>query len=196
MCWKVSLTIKIACLITILFFLSGCTVLKAGGNVIVGAGKFTVAVLDTTGKVVTATGKTVVSLVEMPGKKRTISLVKRGNDLFVNVVFNRKVKGLLLIDTGSSITQVSIRIVNALGIDPHKGERVMLSLAGVGTIGGTVVQIKEISVEKTRVQNNTVVVLDNDTGIGDDGLLGMSFLNNFVFRIDAKKGELILEKKH
>jgi len=45
---------------------------------------------------------------------------------------------------------------------------------------------------RARVTNVRAVVLDKEQGMG---LLGMSFLNNFVFKVDTEKSELVLERR-
>lgn len=176
-------------------FLSGCTLLKLPGQIIVTAGKIVVVTLQTTGKLITTTGKVIATVVKIPGGRKLIKLTKVGNTLFANTVLNKKVKAQLVLDTGCTHTQISARTAKKLKIKKNKGEPVLCELANGQKAKGRAVNIKEIKVGKVKAYNVRVIILDREISGESDGLLGMSFLNNFVFKIDAEKGELILEKR-
>ena len=176
-------------------FLSGCALLKLPGQVIVVAGKIVVVTLQTTGKLITTTGKVITTVVKIPGGRKVIKLTKVGNALFANVVLNKKVKAQLILDTGCTHTQISSKIARKLKIKKNKGEKVLCELANGQKVRGRAVNIKEIKVGKVKAHNARVIILDSEISGESDGLLGMSFLNNFVFKIDAEKGELTLEKR-
>jgi len=196
---------KLLLLVCLVVFLSGCAV-----------GRFTADTIDTTGKVVGAvgratyntgkfvynvaatTGKMVKAVVNMSAGKKEVPLYKQGNSLFVETLLNRRQKAHLMVDTGCADTQISARLANRLGIDKFSGHPVQCVLAGGYTVTGRVVTIREVRIADVRVNNVSAVVLDEDTEIGSgrDGLLGMSFLNNFIFSIDADKGIMILERKN
>ncbi len=182
--------------------LSGCALAKLGGQAISTTGKIvcvagTVAAetIKTTGKIVTTTGKVIKTVVQIPGGKRVIHLTKHGNALFANTLLNRKVWATMMVDTGCGETLISRQLARRLGLEQAPGEPIQCALAGGYVVMGKVVTIKEIRLGKVIVKNVTAVVLEEDQTEGNDGLLGMSFLNNFIFRIDAQKAELILEKR-
>jgi len=56
------------------------------------------------------------------------------------------------------------------------------------------VDIHEVALGAARVHDVKAIVLERDSLGVADGLLGMSFLENFIFSIDTQKGELILER--
>ena len=176
-------------------FLSGCAILKLPGQVIVAAGKIVVVTLQTTGKLITTTGKIIATVVKIPGGRKVVKLTKVGNVLFANVILNKKVKAQLVLDTGCTHTQISAKIAKKLKIKKNKGEKVLCELANGQKVKGRAVNIKEIKVGKVKAYNVRVIILDREISGESDGLLGMSFLNNFIFKIDAEKGELILEKR-
>ena len=181
--------------VCITLFLSGCALLKLPGQAIIVAGKIVVVTLQTTGKLITTTGKIVTTVVKIPGGRKVIKLTKVGNALFANVVLNKKVKAQLILDTGCTHTQISAKIARKLKIKKNKGEKVLCELANGQKVRGRAVNIKEIKVGKVKAYNVRVIILDSEISGESDGLLGMSFLNNFIFEIDAEKGELILEKR-
>ncbi|MDO9464640.1 MAG: retropepsin-like aspartic protease [bacterium] len=185
----------IAIFVCAALFLSGCAILKLPGQIIVVAGKIVVVTLQTTGKLITTTGKIVATVVKIPGGRKVIKLTKVGNALFANAVLNKKVKTQLVIDTGCTHTQISARIAKKLKIKKNEGEKVLCELANGQKVEGRAVNIKEIKVGKVKAYNVRVVILDREISGESDGLLGMSFLNNFIFKIDTEKSELTLEKR-
>ena len=185
----------IAIFVCATLFLSGCALLKLPGQAIIVAGKIVVVTLQTTGKLITTTGKVITTVVKIPGGRKVIKLTKVGNAMFANVVINKKVKAQLILDTGCTHTQISAKIARKLKIKKNKGEKVLCELANGQKVKGRAVNIKEIKVGKVKAYNVRVIILDREISGESDGLLGMSFLNNFVFKIDAEKGELTLEKR-
>jgi len=185
----------IAIFVCAMLFLSGCALLKLPGQAIIVAGKIVVVTLQTTGKLITTTGKIITTVVKIPGGRKVIKLTKVGNALFANVVLNKKVKAQLILDTGCTHTQISSKTARKLKIKKNKGEKVLCELANGQKVKGRAVNIKEIKVGKVKAYNVRVIILDREISGESDGLLGMSFLNNFVFKIDAEKGELTLEKR-
>ena len=57
------------------------------------------------------------------------------------------------------------------------------------------VVLDEVHLGEVSVRNVKAIILDYENNQSSDGLLGMSFLENFVFQIDAEKNELILTKR-
>jgi len=123
---------------------------------------------------------------------------KQSGQVIVETLLNNKVKANLILDTGSSFILLSSSIANNLGInaDPSSGAIVEMVLAD-----GRKVQAKRIILESVSVQGSEVkkveaaILSQNESGsVTGDGLLGMSFLKNFSFKIDQKNNKLILEK--
>jgi len=164
-------------------------------NTAIVAGKATVV----TGKIamgaVKTTGKAVRMAANIIGGRTEVTLLKRGNALLVNSVLNRRAGGLFILDTGSSTTQISSQMARRLGIDIGRGKKIQCSVADGRLVDGVVVNVKEMRVGSANVYNMPAVVLLGQTGPEVDGLLGMSFLNNFIFKIDSEKGLLTLQKR-
>ncbi len=197
---------KFCAVILGLIFLSGCTVVKASGAIVGAAGKVVYTTAKVTGKVVGATtkvvGKTAVvtgkgarTVVNMATGKHTVKLTRRGNSLATNVLLNRKVNTEFIVDTGATDTVISTNLAKKLGISLNKGQNVLCKVADGRAVSGKQVNIREVRVGGAKVYNVRAVVLDSGEMGNSPGLLGMSFLKNFVFKIDTEKELLVLQKR-
>ena len=181
--------------ICIVLLLSGCTALKLGSEAVITMGKIVAATITTTGKVVTTTGKVITTVIGLPGRRKVIKLTKKGNRFLVDVILNRKIRTQMVLDTGCTDTQISTDIARKLGIKKDEGEEILCKLAGGHVVSARKVVIKEVRVSRVRVLGVDAIVLDRDKTGEYGGLLGMSFLDNFIFKIDTDKAELVLEKR-
>jgi clan AA aspartic protease (TIGR02281 family) len=102
------------------------------------------------------------------------------------------------LDTGASLVVLRKNIAQKLGIDLRNVQSdLKMQLAD-----GRQVNVKSLVLESIKVQNaeaknvEAAVILDEETQGSEfyDGLLGMSFLRKFNFKIDQKEKKLILEK--
>jgi len=189
-----------------LIFFSGCSVLKVTGTAVGTAGKVVYTTAKVTGKVIgmtaKAAGKTAVAaskgvrtVVNMAAGKHTVKLVKRGNGFAAEVHLNRKVSVELIVDTGATDTVISSSLAKKAGVPFNKGQNVLCQVADGRTVNGKQVIIREVRVGDARVYNVQAVVLDSEKIGNSPDLLGMSFLNNFVFKVDTEKELLVLQKR-
>ena len=107
---------------------------------------------------------------------------------------NGQVSARFLLDTGASAVQVSRAMAAKLKLKSEAAKTVPVMLAGGSYVRGRVVDIHEVALGAARVHDVKAIVLERDSLGVADGLLGMSFLENFIFSIDTQKGELILER--
>lgn len=189
-----------------IFLLCGCSTLRTTGKVVKGTGevlwgtaKVTGKVLHTTGKVAAKTGKMTYdgarTVVYMAKGKQIIPLEKVGDSLYTEITLNRKKKARFLVDTGASSMQISRSMANALRIDLQKYPVIPVTIAGGHVVGAREVILKEVRIHNVKVKNVKALVMESDNLGLNDGLLGMSFLNHFVFSVDSKKAELILQQR-
>ena len=182
-----------------LMFLNGCAVVKATGAVVGTTCKVVCATAKVTCKVVgttaSITGKGVKTVVNMATGKHTVKLVKRCNGFTTEVLLNRKLRAELIVDTGATDTVISSSLAKKAGIPFNKGQNVLCQVADGRTVNGKQIIIREIRVGSARVYNVQAIVLDSEEIGKSPGLLGMSFLNNFVFKVDTEKELLILQKR-
>lgn len=135
---------------------------------------------------------------EFEARPRTVEVASRGNTLIVKALLNKKVEATLVLDTGASIMMIRRSVAQKLGFNPDRLKPNMR----VGVADGRQVLASLIKLDSVKVQNveardvETSVLLEDYGGVGMyDGLLGMSFLSRFAFKVDYKEGKLILEKK-
>jgi clan AA aspartic protease (TIGR02281 family) len=93
-----------------------------------------------------------------------------------------------ILDTGASITAISPRVLDRLRNVRARGS-VGLETAN-GRVEAPLVTITGLDVSGARVNDLDVVVLDSLSGY--DGLLGLSFLDNFNMTLDRNRNELTL----
>jgi clan AA aspartic protease (TIGR02281 family) len=131
----------------------------------------------------------------LSGEQAVIPLEKEGPSFYVRVKLNNDLWGRFLVDTGASVMQISKTMAARLKVKIERGRTVPVTLAGGVIVPGRPVILKKVQLGAAAVENVRAIVLENDNMALRDGLLGMSFLENFIFSIDAQKQELILKKR-
>jgi aspartyl protease family protein len=115
---------------------------------------------------------------------------KVGNALYVMVVFNDKHTQEMIVDSGASMVSLPRETAAKLGVRPSTADpTITLQLADGSTIQGTVVTVESIRVGKFTARDVKCTVLGPEA-TNALALLGMSFLGNFKFEIDAEAGTL------
>lgn len=122
-------------------------------------------------------------------------LKTRGFSYSVDAVVNESVRLNMLVDTGASFTIVSVEAAKQLGF-ANLDE---LPKMPVSTAGG-VTWIHLVELASVRVGGAEAVSIEggvsSQIGGGLDGLLGMSFLGEFVYQVDGLGGRLALKSAH
>jgi len=119
---------------------------------------------------------------------------RRGGHLVVKAVLNGRVAASLLVDTCASMTVISPKVAERLEL----GRNSVLGMARISMADGRSVQaplvrLDSVSVGGMRVERSPAAILPAVTS-GVDGLLGMSFLGNFVVQVGGKDDRLILRR--
>jgi clan AA aspartic protease (TIGR02281 family) len=130
---------------------------------------------------------------------KQIEVSRESGHIFVAAKLNKKIDVNLLMDTGASMIMLTRDTAERLGIKTDSGSAkdiIQLQVADGRKVNGKIVVLDSVNVQGVEVKNVEAAVLFED--IGDtsfkDGLLGMSFLNRFNFKVDYKSGKLTLEK--
>lgn len=168
-------------LLSFVLALTGCAVIEAASDVTWEAAKIT--------------GNAVKGAVEIAQGKQNIKLKRVGNRLMTDSWINRKSHATLMLDTGASNCMLTKRIALKLGYNLNAAKRIKAKLANGKVVPARVIILSELKIGGASAFNIPAVVLEQESGGNYDGLLGMSFLNQFIFQIDTVKGQLILQKR-
>lgn len=115
--------------------------------------------------------------------------------ILVQATLCRSEECFLIVDTGASIVTITPSLVEVLGLSDRLGDEIQVTLAGGIRTKGPELLIPQLSVFGMEAQDVKAVVL-NESEVGVDGCLGLSFLNQFSYRIDKEQQpKLILEPK-
>ncbi|MDD5692600.1 MAG: retropepsin-like aspartic protease [Candidatus Omnitrophica bacterium] len=125
-------------------------------------------------------------------------MAPQGAHVMVETLLNKKVKANLVLDTGASLVLLSANIANSLGINTNSrgGDTVELVMADGSKVRARKITLESVSVQEAEVKSVAAAILPQNAGaaVPGDGLLGMSFLNKFNFKIDQNNKKLTLEK--
>jgi clan AA aspartic protease (TIGR02281 family) len=119
------------------------------------------------------------------------------NSIMVNVRLNREITVPLLLDTGASVIVLKHSIARKLGIDLENNPNdVKIQVADGRRLKAKLVVLKSVMVEEVEEEDIETAILSEDAGFINvgEGVLGMSFLKKFNFRVDNKERRIILEK--
>ena len=122
----------------------------------------------------------------------SIPLRSEGGTLYASVVINGKYSQEMVVDSGASVLMLPPTLASQFGIQPKPTDpTVGLELADGSRISGKLVKLESVRVGQFIVENVDCAVLDIQA-IRAEPLLGMSFLENFQFKIDASKETMTL----
>ena len=130
-------------------------------------------------------------------KPKRIEFSKGSQGMIIEVTLNNKVKASLVLDTGASVILLGKGVAEKLGINlDNMKPDAKLTVADGRQVNAKYIildSVKIADVETTKV--DAAIMLDEIVGVDfKDGLLGMSFLKRFNFKVDQKNKRLILER--
>ncbi len=102
------------------------------------------------------------------------------------------VAGRFILDTGASTVVLSEAFARRLNLDLRAAPRVTISLADASTTEAACVLLNSVELDRFRSEDVRAMVLPQPPGPGVDGLLGMSFLRDYVIRYDAPNRKITL----
>jgi clan AA aspartic protease (TIGR02281 family) len=130
-------------------------------------------------------------------KPKQVLVSRESGHIFVQARLNDKIPAELLLDTGASLVLLSSEMGRRLGIDKDRDSNIIkMQVADGRQVNAKYVLLDSLKVQGVEVKKvDAAVLLDEAAGINfKDGLLGMSFLKNFNFKIDQSSNRIILEK--
>ena len=127
----------------------------------------------------------------------TVPVIQKGGSLVVPVTLNNERDVELILDTGATMTVLSSTVALELGLFSNTQTQVTTVNTAGGPVQVNLTQIDSIQIETAKARNVSVVIHDlPEAQPGIDGLLGMSFLNNFLVTLDSDQGQLHLRPRH
>jgi clan AA aspartic protease (TIGR02281 family) len=118
------------------------------------------------------------------------------NALIVDAVLyegGQQSSGAFIIDTGATYTSISQQMAQQLGLNLAECEKVLITTAN-GRIEVPKITIERLQVNGLEARNVEATVIPVRAGSSFSGLLGLSFMRQFVVTIDPQAGHLIFQK--
>jgi clan AA aspartic protease (TIGR02281 family) len=125
-----------------------------------------------------------------------VPLKNNRNALMVDAVLTQDGSrgiGTFIIDTGATYTSISQEMAEQMSMDLQNCEKVYITTAN-GRIEVPKVVIEKLSVNGLEAHNVEATVIQVRHGSSFSGLLGLSFIRQFVLTIDPQGGQLIFQK--
>jgi aspartyl protease family protein len=125
---------------------------------------------------------------------QAIKLDNETNSLWVNVTINDKHKQRMIVDSGANTLSIPDKLARDMGIKAEAdGVPMRVVLADGRQVPALMIKLDSVRVGKFTVQDVECCVLGPDATDAPP-LLGMSFLGQFKFEVDANQAELKLLK--
>jgi len=115
------------------------------------------------------------------GREIHVPFVRDGSLMRVDVLLNDTLTAPFLIDTGASGISLPSSVADRLGIRIHPDTPVVQVRTASGIVARPVVTLESVQLAGARVEGLSATV----NPAMEIGLLGGSFFNNFVYRVDA-----------
>jgi clan AA aspartic protease (TIGR02281 family) len=118
-----------------------------------------------------------------------VPLQRDGSAMLVETFVSGTVRARLLLDTGAEFTVLSTAVARRLAV--NLGDAAIIPLRSAsGVFFSPMIKVQSITVGDAAAYDVEVIVHDATPGL--DGLLGMSFLDNFLVTISTSNARLIL----
>lgn len=123
-----------------------------------------------------------------------VARIGNGNLLYVSAVFDGKETIEIAVDTGASSIVLSWDLAEQLGLKPGPdSRRAIFVMADGRQTEGRIVTAKSVRVGKFTVEDVECAVLGpENTNV--EPLLGQSFLENFIYKIDSGRGVISITR--
>ncbi len=119
--------------------------------------------------------------------------ISAGGSTIVSVLVNDKVLGTFILDTGATTVIISKSFAEQLKIDLNDEYSSHIIMADGSKSPAKPVILESMKIGDAHVQNLSAFILPGQVAKSIDGLLGMSFLENFIMHLDGSTGKLVLE---
>ncbi len=139
-------------------------------------------------------GAVVLVLWSMTAPAADIPLDSHGGALIVSATVNNRLSGSFLLDTGATFCVLSKDAARKAKIRGRvSGDRVELMTAS-GPLEAVLGEARKVEVGREVARDVTFAVVDGDPVPGLEGIIGLSFLENFRYTVDSAGGVLRLDR--
>lgn len=114
--------------------------------------------------------------------------------MILTVRINDNIEGRFLLDTGASYVTLSQEMAKRLNLNMSSPISLPLTMADGSTVEGKPVILNSMRVGDVQADRVTAIVLPSPPSKGFDGLLGMSFLREFVINFDPANKKLVFKR--
>ena len=119
---------------------------------------------------------------------------QRQGHMIITVRLNDKIDGKFLLDTGATFVTLSATLANRLNIKLSSRNQIPVTLANGSKVNAQPVMLKSVQVGDARVNGVAAMIFHEAPNEGVDGLLGMSFLREFMISMDPVNKKLVFQK--
>lgn len=102
---------------------------------------------------------------------------------------------VMALDTGATITVLSLNAAGAIGYEPSKSRDNVELLTAGGIVLAPKLRLRSAACLGQRVSNLDVVCHDLPAGSPIAGLLGLNFLRHFSLLLDFPAGRIVLQRR-
>jgi len=135
--------------------------------------------------------------IEEDKRPKKVGFSNDGQGIVIEANLNNRAQVSLVLDTGASVILLRKEVAQKLGINLEN----VKPDSNIIVADGRKVNAKYITLDSVKVENveavnvGAAIILDEIKDIGfRDGLLGMSFLQRYNFKVDQRDKRLILER--
>ncbi len=122
--------------------------------------------------------------------KEKISLRRDGNTFYASVVINGQHTAEMIVDSGASLISLPYELAISMGLKPEPSDkRILIEIADGSTITGVLKKIATVRVGTFELKDVECAVLGPEA-VSATPLLGMTFLGEFQFQLDAADATL------
>jgi len=100
----------------------------------------------------------------------------------------------LAVDTGAAETIIVPDVLDELGYSPRQGEAITVLRSAVGYEQGYLIRVARFACLGFHRKDFRVHAHDLPEGFDIDGLLGLSFLNQFDYQIRSFQGRILVDR--
>jgi clan AA aspartic protease (TIGR02281 family) len=126
--------------------------------------------------------------------REVVASKRRGGSTLVSPVINNRFAGVFVLDTGADLVSMTERFARRLGININTLPVIDITVADGRMVKGHAVVLSSVRLGNAHSENVPAVILPGDEQSGHDGLLGMSFLRDYIVRLDGASGNLVLRR--